>query len=125
MAYEEDEPVEDRNKLMFFGTNLAEIPCFRNSLMYGIGAGTVVGVTYNLALSRNPAKIAFATYGLVTFGYFIQCRYEYRKHEMEMKKIRFAMKQRTYMEGTEKYEKWAAEAHLKEGEKKENPEVSV
>jgi hypothetical protein len=30
MAYAEDEPEEEpRNRLMFFGANLAEIPCFR------------------------------------------------------------------------------------------------
>ena len=49
-------------------TNMAEVPCFRNSFMYGIGAGVVTGVVYNLALSRNPMKLAFSTYGLVTFG---------------------------------------------------------
>ena len=47
---------------------MAEVPCFRNSFMYGIGAGVVTGVVYNLALSRNPMKLAFTTYGLVTFG---------------------------------------------------------
>ena len=47
---------------------MAEVPCFRNSFMYGIGAGVVTGVVYNLALSRNPMKLAFSTYGLVTFG---------------------------------------------------------
>ena len=47
---------------------MAEVPCFHNSFMYGIGAGVVTGVVYNLALSRNPMKLAFSTYGLVTFG---------------------------------------------------------
>ena len=74
MAYAEDEPEEEqpRNRLWFPGvtgwTNMAEVPCFRNSFMYGIGAGVVTGVVYNLALSRNPMKLAFSTYGLVTFG---------------------------------------------------------
>ena len=74
MAYAEDEPEEDqpRNRLWFPGvtgwTNMAEVPCFRNSFMYGIGAGVLTGVVYNLALSRNPMKLAFSTYGLVTFG---------------------------------------------------------
>ena len=40
--------------------------------MYGIGAGVVTGVVYNLALSRNPMKLAFTTYGLVTFGKSLQ-----------------------------------------------------
>jgi len=106
MAYTEDEPEDDsRKKLMFFGTNLAKIPCFRESFMAGIGSGLIVGLVYNLALSRNPFRLAFGTYGLVTFGYFFQCRYAYRMEEHEMKKIRHAMAQRQFIEGTEKERK--------------------
>ena len=83
MAYAEDEPEEERKGLMFNGSDLSKIPCFKNSFMYGIGSGTLVGVTYNLALSRNPFKLAFATYSLVTFGYFFVCRYHYRQSEAD------------------------------------------
>lgn len=85
---------------MFFGTNLAKIPCFRESFMAGIGSGLIVGLVYNLALSRNPFRLAFGTYGLVTFGYFIQCRYTYRMEEHQMKQIRYAMAKRQFIEGT-------------------------
>ena len=116
MAYAEDEPEEERKGFMFNGHDLSKVPCFKNSFMYGIGSGTLVGVVYNLALSRNPFKLAFATYGVVTFGYFFVCRYNYRMSEAELKKIRHAMRQRPFIEGTEKDQEWAAEAINKKTE---------
>ena len=119
MAYAEDEPDPDERKgFMFNGHDLSKVPCFKNSFMYGIGSGTLVGVAYNLALSRNPFKLAFCTYGLVTFGYFGVCRWNYRKSEQEMKKIRHAMKNHAFMEGTEKDEQWAADALNKRTEER-------
>ena len=116
MAYAEDEPDEERKGFMFNGHDLSKVPCFKDSWMYGIGTGMVVGVAYNLLLSRNPFKIAFWTYGAVTFGYFGVCRYNFRQREAEMKKIRHAMRTMPYFEGTEKdkrmeEEKWAVDAY--------------
>ena len=103
----------------------------RNSFLYGGTAGVVTGTAYNLALSRNPMRVAFATYGLVTFGrwggkykyllkylnitfyvsqsfglffwpgYYFQCRYNYRKTEQSLKQIRAAMADRPFVEGTQ------------------------
>ena len=70
---EEDIP-DDRNRLMFFGTNLAKIPCFKSSFMNGISAGMVVGLAYNLATSRPPMNMAFGTYTIVLFGSWFYCR---------------------------------------------------
>jgi len=105
------EDTEDTSKtLMFFGTDLAKIPCFRESFMAGIGSGLVSGLVYNLAFSRNPFRVAFITYGVVTFGYYAQCRYSYRLTQHEMRQIKHAMKQRVYQEGTENDAEWAASA---------------
>merc|ERR1719402_327019 len=88
--------------------------------IYGIGAGVVTGVVYNLALSRNPMKLAFSTYGLVTFGYYFQCRYHYRKNELEMKKISHAFSQAPFLEGTAADQEWREKANLQMPEKKED-----
>ena len=72
-AEEEDTPT-DRSRLMFFGTNLAKIPCFKSSFMNGIGAGMVVGLVYNLATSRPPMGMAFGSYTVVLFGSWFYCR---------------------------------------------------
>jgi len=121
MAYAEDEPEDDRKGFMFNGHDLSKVPCFKDSFMYGIGSGALVGVAYNLILSRNPYRLAFWTYGAVTFGYYGVCRYNYRKTESEMKKIKHAMRVMPYLEGTEDHQKaqdeqWAAEALSKQTE---------
>ena len=77
-GYAEDNNDEEpqRRGFNFFGTDVSKIPCFKHSFMYAIGSGTAAGVIYNLALSRNPMKLAFGTYTAVLFGYYALCRYE-------------------------------------------------
>lgn len=116
-GYAEDDNEEpERRGFMFRGSDLSKAPCFKHSFMYSIGAGMTVGVAYNLALSRNPYKIAFATYTAVLFGYYGVCRYNYRMREAEMKKLKHVMRDVTYLEGTEDEKKWAEEAHMKKTE---------
>ena len=113
-GYAEDDNEEPKRRgFMFNGRDVSKAPCFKHSFMYAIGSGMGVGVAYNLALSKNPMKLAFGTYAAVLFGYYGFCRYDYRMREAEMKKIRHAMKDVAYLEGTEDAEKWAAEAHIK------------
>lgn len=113
-GYAEDDNEEPKRRgFMFMGRDVSKAPCFKHSFMYAIGSGMLVGVAYNLALSKNPMKLAFGTYAAVLFGYYGVCRYDYRMREAEMKKIRHAMKDVAYLEGTEDAEKWAAEAHIK------------
>jgi len=123
MAYAEDEPDEEKKGFMFNGQEMSKVPCFKDSWMYGIGTGMVVGVTYNLALSRNPFKIAFWSYAAVTFGYFGVCRYNYRQREAEMKKIRHAMKQMPFLEGTDKDQRMADEKWAEDAYKKKQTEI--
>ena len=115
-GYAEDEEEPQRRGFMFNGTDVSKVPCFKHSFMYGIGAGMGVGVIYNLALSRNPYKIAFGTYAAVLFGYYGVCRYNYRIREAELKKMRHLMKTAAYMEGTEEAEQWAKDAVNKKTE---------
>ena len=113
-GYAEDDNEEPKRRgFMSNGRDVSKAPCFKHSFMYAIGSGMGVGVAYNLALSKNPMKLAFGTYAAVLFGYYGFCRYDYRMREAEMKKIRHAMKDVAYLEGTEDAEKWAAEAHIK------------
>lgn len=105
-----EEPEEERNRLLFFGTNLAKIPCFKTSFMNGIGSGMLVGVAYNLATSRNPYKLALGTYTVVLFGSWFVCRYKYRKAEMEMRLLQTHMNDYHLMEASERQDvetEWA------------------
>ena len=112
-GYAEDDNEEpERRGFMFRGTDLSKAPCMKNSFMYAIGSGMGVGVVYNLALSRNPFKIAYATYTVVLFGYYGVCRYQYRMREAEMKKLKHVMRDHAMMEGTAEAEQWAKDAHI-------------
>lgn len=43
---------EQRRHLVIFGRDVSEIPCFRNSFLYGIGTGLGIGLgIFNLQLS--------------------------------------------------------------------------
>ena len=116
-AEKDEDDSSDRNRFMFFGTNMAKVPCFRSSFMNAIGSGMVVGLAYNLATSRNPLSKphpAFCTYTVVLFGSWFYCRYNLRIQEAEHKKISHAMSSYHMLEGTEegkrKDEEWAASA---------------
>ncbi|TRY64082.1 hypothetical protein TCAL_15261 [Tigriopus californicus] len=82
------------NSLMIFGRDCAKIPCFRDSLMCGIFTGTVTGIGYNLATSKNPIKLAMTTYLAVTFGVWIFCRRNFLIMEQESRLFRYVEKSR-------------------------------
>ncbi|XP_059093446.1 cytochrome c oxidase assembly protein COX20, mitochondrial-like [Tigriopus californicus] len=89
----EDEAPTKRS-LMIFGRDCAKIPCFRDSLMCGIFTGTVTGIGYNLATSKNPIKLAMTTYLAVTFGVWIFCRRNFLIMEQESRLFRYVEKSR-------------------------------
>jgi len=102
MAYEEDEPEPEKRTFFFNGSDMSKVPCFRDTLMYAIGSAMTVGVTYNLATSRSPYKLAFGTFSAVYFGYFIACRYNHRMEQHSIQGIKSAILKKHTMEGTEK-----------------------
>lgn len=61
---------------MIFGRDVAQIPCFRNSFLYGISGGIGVGVLAFLATSRSrlATNIGFATFFCGTIAYWFNCR---------------------------------------------------
>lgn len=65
--------------LYIFGRNVAEIPCFRSSFLYGIGGGFVGGAVSFLATSRTAlsTNIGFATFFCGTIFYWVSCRYSF------------------------------------------------
>ena len=51
-------------------------------------------------------------------GYYFQCRYHYRKNELEMKKISHAFSQAPFLEGTAADEEWREKANMPMPEKR-------
>lgn len=101
-AMEQEESVLHR-KLMVFGTDVSEIPCFRNSFLYGITGGIGVGIATFALTSRvrRATSFGFWSYVAITSSYWCWCRYEYSTLKFEYAKLKYAMKKNVEAEGTE------------------------
>ena len=100
---EEEESVL-RRKLVVFGQDVGQIPCFRNSFLYGILSGMGTGIGWFAFSSNIPraTNIGFYTYVGVTFCYWCNCRWNYSKTKQEYEQIKYAMQMNALLEGTEK-----------------------
>lgn len=88
---------------MIFGRDVAKIPCFRNSFLYGILGGIGSGLTYFLFTSKpkTATHFGFASYTVITIGFWIQCRYNYSKTKFEMARMQALLRHHAVLEGTE------------------------
>ena len=73
-SWAEEDTTENKRRFMFRGTDMTQVPCFKQTFMNGIGSMMVVGVGYNLATSRNPMKISMITYCTVVLSSWVYCR---------------------------------------------------
>lgn len=62
--------------LMIYGRNVAEIPCFRNSFLYGGGAYFAGGLGTFLLTSRPSfsSHIGMTAFVCTTIGFWFHCR---------------------------------------------------
>lgn len=83
-----------KKDIYFLGKNLNEIPCFRNSLLYGISSGLVGGFGTFLLTSRGARalNVGFGSYLGVTWFYWAYCRFNYNKVDRELKEIQRALR---------------------------------
>ena len=106
--------VEEKSSLNFFGTDLAQIRCFKPAQMYGVGAGCAAGIVYNLATSRPPWKLSWLTYMAVTSVSFIACRIDHQINQQQFRMAQAAMNDYNLIKdtklGQELDKKWAADA---------------
>jgi len=113
-----DEMEDDKPSLTFMGRDLAQIPCFKESMTAGIGAGGFVGIAYNIATSRPPWVKSYLTFCTVSAGYFLYCRYFYRMEEHNYRIMAPLMNDYARLRGTaagrkeaqQMDEQWAADA---------------
>lgn len=89
--------------LVLFGRDLSQIPCFRNSYLYGISSGIGCGLIFFLFTSRVKASMDFgmASFAVITLSYWAHCRYNYSKTKFEMQRVQEALKRKAMYEGTE------------------------
>jgi len=100
----EQEESKLRRKLMFFGNDLGQIPCFRNSFLYGIISGFGSGIAYFALTSNIPRATSCAVYSYVavTACYWFHCNWQISKTKFEYEQIKYAMQMHAMYDGTEK-----------------------
>lgn len=91
-----------RRELVVFGKDLGNVPCFRNSFLYGISGGFGTGiVTFALSSKiKTATKTGFYSYVGITLSYWIYCRYNYTMTKFKYTQLKHAMDRSARMEGT-------------------------
>ncbi|KAH8402577.1 hypothetical protein KR215_001717, partial [Drosophila sulfurigaster] len=108
-----------------FGRDVSQIPCFRNSFLYGISGGMGIGVLTFLGTSRPhlATHVGFGSFFCGTIVYWMACRlvlgnklfsfgtiicyfvivyrYQWSLRRFEQQQLREAMRRQAQYEGTD------------------------
>ncbi|XP_037085751.1 cytochrome c oxidase assembly protein COX20, mitochondrial-like isoform X2 [Pollicipes pollicipes] len=97
-----DEP--EKREVTLHGRKLSNIPCFRQTYLYGIGSGMVAGLTYFMLTSRprTASHVAFGSFFTVSLSYWFYCRYTWSTASFHHRQLKHAMQQQVMTEGTER-----------------------
>ncbi|XP_001605374.1 cytochrome c oxidase assembly protein COX20, mitochondrial [Nasonia vitripennis] len=89
-----------------FGRDVLKIPCIRESFLYSMSSYIGVGLLTFLVTSKPKlsSHLGFASYIVVTLGYYTNCRINYANQKFQMAQIQQAMHKAAVMEGTEEEE---------------------
>lgn len=62
--------------LILFGRDVSAIPCFRESFLYGIGSGVVIGLGAFMSTSkpRLATHVGVSSYIMITLSFWCYCR---------------------------------------------------
>lgn len=86
---------DDQSKsVMLFGRDIRKIPCFKNSMLYGIYSGFATGLATFMFTSRIPlsTSMALGSYMGVSLVYWCFCRYDYVMKKYEMNDIQYVLR---------------------------------
>jgi len=86
-----------------FGKKVTDIPCFRDSFLYGLLGGFGSGVAFFLFTSRvkRAADIAVGTFVTVTGCYWMNCRYKWSKDRFMYQQLKAGLRDYLAKEGVE------------------------
>ncbi|XP_063240428.1 cytochrome c oxidase assembly protein COX20, mitochondrial [Bacillus rossius redtenbacheri] len=106
----------DRKTYMLFGRDVSQIPCFRDSYLYGISGGLGAGLLFFLFTSRirMATHVGFGSFVGITLSYWAYCRYTRSVSDQNLQLLKQAMDRKLMYEGT------AVEEQI-EGIKKTDP----
>uniref|UniRef100_T1IQK9 Cytochrome c oxidase assembly protein COX20, mitochondrial n=1 Tax=Strigamia maritima TaxID=126957 RepID=T1IQK9_STRMM len=108
MSQDADEDADDyvpfSPTIPFYGKKVRDVPCFRNSFLYGISGGFGVGILYFLATSktRRATDFGFASFTAITLGYWFHCRYTMSRDRFHFQQIKADVEEYMHREGTSK-----------------------
>ncbi|EDW24873.1 GL24382 [Drosophila persimilis] len=97
-----EEPEDPSKSFVIFGRDVAQIPCFRNSFLYGISGGIGIGLLTFLGTSRThlSTHVGFGSFFCGTIVYWMSCRYQWSARRFEQQQLREAMRRQALYEGT-------------------------
>ncbi|XP_067204076.1 cytochrome c oxidase assembly protein COX20, mitochondrial [Linepithema humile] len=83
--------------VMLFGRDIRKIPCFKNSMLYGIYSGFATGLATFMFTSRIPlsTSMALGSYMGVSMVYWCFCRYNYVMQKYEMNDIQYVLRNKS------------------------------
>ncbi|XP_025958442.1 cytochrome c oxidase assembly protein COX20, mitochondrial isoform X3 [Dromaius novaehollandiae] len=101
MAGEGDSEPEKSFKLLGF-LDVKNVPCARESVLYGSLGSLVLGLGHFLATSRVRRSCDFAVGGFIftMLGYWFYCRYNFAQHRIRQRMLREGMKNKILFEGS-------------------------
>ncbi|XP_027309654.1 cytochrome c oxidase assembly protein COX20, mitochondrial isoform X2 [Anas platyrhynchos] len=88
-------------KLLGF-LDVKNVPCARESVLYGSVGSLVVGLGHFLATSRVKRSCDFAVGGFICtmLGYWFYCRYILAKHRIRQRMLKEGMRNKILFEGS-------------------------
>uniref|UniRef100_A0A674GKK7 Cytochrome c oxidase assembly protein COX20, mitochondrial n=2 Tax=Taeniopygia guttata TaxID=59729 RepID=A0A674GKK7_TAEGU len=101
MAGEGDSEPEKSFKLLGF-LDVKNIPCARDSVLYGSLGSLVMGLGHFLATSRvrRSCDVAVGSYICTMLGYWFYCRYNLAQQRIRQRMLKEGMKNRMLFEGS-------------------------
>lgn len=87
---------EEEAKLILFGRNVLKMPCFRQSILSGLGGGIGTGLLVFLFTSRPKFAMncTVGSYALITIGVWFNCRLKYEQNKRNMMETAYYIRQR-------------------------------
>ncbi|XP_014474273.1 PREDICTED: cytochrome c oxidase protein 20 homolog isoform X1 [Dinoponera quadriceps] len=95
----EDTELQNQSKeVILFGRDIRKVPCFKNSILFGIYSGLATGLATFMFTSRVKlaSNVAMGSYVSVALGYYFFCRYTYVKNKYDIAEIQQALRHKHF-----------------------------
>lgn len=88
--------------LVIFGRDVSQIPCFRESFLYGMGTGVGLGLATFLKTSKPMVSqhVGVGMFSISTLLYWSYCRWCWSQQRFDAQLMQEALKDKILHEGT-------------------------